>query len=380
MYFVFYILSKFRYKNRTKVCKLLNGLDNTTKGQKMGTNSIYMLRCLQLAEMGAGRVSPNPMVGCVIVHNGEIIGEGYHQHYGQAHAEVNAISAVKDVEKLPKSTLYVNLEPCAHFGKTPPCADLIIEKRIKKVVIGTIDTHSKVAGKGIEKLKAAGIDVVVGVEEEACRHYNRRFFCYHEKRRPYIVLKWAQTADGFMGRGHENNRRPKKISNPMADILVHKWRAEEDAILVGKNTAMLDNPKLTTRLWDGKNPTRLLIDPNLKVPKDYNIYKIDEKVFVFNYISDYKNELEEGIKIENDSNNLPQILTFLYERNIQSVMVEGGANTLQKFIDTGLWDEARRITNGQFWENGVPAPKIVGKKQKPVQIGDNNIEIIYAIV
>lgn len=339
-----------------------------------------MLRCLQLAELGAGWVSPNPRVGCVIVYDGKIIGEGYHQKYGQAHAEVNAINAVADATKLAECTLYVSLEPCAHYGKTPPCVDLIIDKKIKKVVIGTTDTHSKVAGKGIEKLRNAGIEVIVGVEEQACRHANRRFFCFHEKKRPYIVLKWAQTADGFIGRGEEDNLLDKKISNPLTDIFVHQWRAEEDAIMVGKNTALLDNPRLTTRLWQGKNPARVLIDAQLEVHKSNHIYNNDAKVFIFNYLSGYKIELEEGIKLDDSNNNLHQLLTHLYENNIQSLMVEGGANTLQRFIDNQLWDEARCITNGKFWKKGVPGPKIEGNNKKEIAIGDNIIKIIDAIV
>jgi diaminohydroxyphosphoribosylaminopyrimidine deaminase / 5-amino-6-(5-phosphoribosylamino)uracil reductase len=326
----------------------------------VSTDQFYMERCLQLAQLGAGNVSTNPMVGCVIVHNGTIIGEGYHQQYGHAHAEVNAINAVKDKSLLTESTLYVNLEPCAHYGKTPPCADLITQHQLKRVVIGTIDTFSKVAGKGIEKLKTAGIDVTVGICNEQCRYLNRRFFYYHEHKRPYIILKWAQTSNGFMGLLPANNHLDKKISNAQTNVLVHRWRTEEDAILVGKNTAILDNPALTARLWEGKNPIRIVIDPNLEVPQNYNVFDSEAPTLVFNALKQKENE---GVKFEQldfRTDILPQLLDRLYALQIQSVLVEGGSNTLQHFIDARLWNEARIITSTLMWETGIPAPKLFG--------------------
>lgn len=316
-----------------------------------------MHRCLQLAANGLGSVSTNPMVGCVVVYNNVIIGEGYHQKYGQAHAEVNAINNVTDKSLLPQSTLYVNLEPCAHYGKTPPCADLITHHKIKRVVIGTIDTFSQVAGKGVEKLQNAGIEVKVGVLEQECRALNRRFFCYNEKKRPFVILKWAQTSDGFMGRSKEGNNLNKRISHPQTDVLVHRWRTEEDAILVGKNTALLDTPSLTARLWQGRNPIRVLLDFNLEVPRQQPLFNSDAKTIVINSVKALQ---EDFVFYEKAENTIPSILEVLYKHNIQSVIVEGGAATLQSFITANLWDAARIITSPNIWGAGIKAPTLSG--------------------
>lgn len=346
----------------------------------MTTDELYMERCLQLAQLGAGKVSTNPMVGCVIVNNGIIIGEGYHHAYGQAHAEVNAINAVVDKSILPKSTLYVTLEPCAHYGKTPPCADLITTHQLQRVVIGTTDTFSLVAGKGIEKLKNASIEVIVGVLEDECRYQNRRFFCYNEKKRPYVVLKWAQTADGFIGRLPAENNLDKRISNSETDIWVHRLRTEEDAILVGKNTALLDNPSLTARLWHGKNPSRVLIDRRLDVPKTSNIFNANAPVVVFNEQFDADENNVRYYKTDFEQPLIPQVLSGLYKNNIQSVLVEGGAATLQQFIDTGLWDEAFVITAEKNWGHGVKAPLINGSVINTQTIGSDTISLIHPTV
>jgi diaminohydroxyphosphoribosylaminopyrimidine deaminase/5-amino-6-(5-phosphoribosylamino)uracil reductase len=294
----------------------------------------YMHRCLELAELGAGSVAPNPMVGSVIVNNGKIIGEGFHRQYGGPHAEVNAINSAPDSNLLKTSTLYVNLEPCAHHGLTPPCSDLIIRKQIPKVVIGTVDPFSEVAGKGIEKLKKAGIEVIVGILEEECRELNQRFFCFHEKKRPYVILKWAQTLDGFIDvdRSPENFGEPTWITGELALRLVHKIRSQEDAIIVGTNTAEKDNPSLTVRHWPGRNPLRVVIDRNLRLPPSHNLF-----------------------------NSINQILGKLYNRKIQSVIVEGGRQLIESFFQTGQWDESHVFIGNRFFYRGVSAPGIRGK-------------------
>ncbi|MEP7255392.1 MAG: bifunctional diaminohydroxyphosphoribosylaminopyrimidine deaminase/5-amino-6-(5-phosphoribosylamino)uracil reductase RibD [Ferruginibacter sp.] len=322
----------------------------------MSSPEQYMQRCLQLAEMGAGHVAPNPMVGAVLVCNDRIIGEGYHQQYGKVHAEVNCISSVNEEDKqyIFKSTLYVSLEPCAHFGKTPPCADLIIENKIPNVVIGCGDSFAAVNGKGIEKLKAAGINVVVGILEKECLELNKRFFTFHNLKRPYIILKWAQSSDGKIA--GENSSRVM-ISNEFSNRLVHKWRSEEAAILVGTNTALMDDPSLTTRLWPGNSPVRLVIDKELKLPTHLKLFEKTVKTIVFNYLKDEDDGLLLYYKLSKKKNILTQIVSILYEQQIQSVIVEGGAKLLQSFIDAGLWDEARVICNEQLIiGNGLAAP------------------------
>ena len=316
-----------------------------------------MQRCLQLALSGAGNVAPNPMVGAVLVHNGNIIGEGYHQQFGEAHAEVNCIESVREQNKalISKSTLYVSLEPCAHFGKTPPCADLIITQKIPTVVIGCRDSYKKVNGKGIEKLQAAGIEVISGVLEAEAKEINKRFFIFHQLARPYIILKWAQSNDHKIA--HADFSRVM-ISGDITNRLVHKWRSEEAAIMVGANTTLHDNPTLTTRLWPGNNPIRIVIDKNLQLAASSNLLLPDNGLTII--FNDQKNEETDGIiyqKTDPLQAVLPQILQQLFLHNINSVLVEGGAKLLQSFIDAGVWDEARVITNQQLIiGGGIAAP------------------------
>jgi diaminohydroxyphosphoribosylaminopyrimidine deaminase/5-amino-6-(5-phosphoribosylamino)uracil reductase len=328
------------------------------------TNEQYMNRCIQLAKLGTGNVAPNPMVGAVLIFEDKIIGEGYHQKYGEAHAEVNCVNSVKEENKsfLEKSTMYVSLEPCSHFGKTPPCVDLIIKNKIKAVVIGCTDVYTEVAGKGIQKLQDAGIKVLTGILEKECVDLNKRFFTFHQKFRPYIILKWAQSANGKIAGTSpmfsSNDRAFERIfiSNDYSNRLVHKWRGEEAAILVGTNTVMHDDPLLTTRLWSGRNPIRIVIDKKLILPSVLKVFNNEAKTIIYNTIKHSTLENLVYIKLENE--NFPeQLLHSLFEMNIQSVLVEGGAKTLQSFIDNNLWDEARVIINEDlFIENGVAAP------------------------
>ena len=315
-----------------------------------------MHRCLQLAKLGAGHVAPNPMVGAVLVYQNTIIGEGYHQQYGQAHAEVNCINRVSEAHKslIEKSTLYVSLEPCNHHGKTPPCADLIIKNNIPNVVIACRDIYKEVDGKGIQKLQQAGIDVITGVLEKEALELNKRFFTFHTKKRPYIILKWAQSNDAKIA---ELNFSAVKITNDTTNRLVHQWRSREAAILVGAKTALHDNPKLTTRFWKGKNPVRVVIDRQLQLPASLYLFDGSVKTIVFNQI---KNGEENGLifyKLGVDENIIPGLLNALYQLNIQSVLVEGGAILLQSFIDQHCWDEARVIINEELnIGDGIEAP------------------------
>jgi diaminohydroxyphosphoribosylaminopyrimidine deaminase/5-amino-6-(5-phosphoribosylamino)uracil reductase len=306
-----------------------------------------MQRCLQLAALGAGQVVPNPMVGAVLVYNHRIIGEGYHQKYGEAHAEVNCVNSVAGADKefIENSTMYVSLEPCVHFGKTPPCTDLIIKSKIPKVVIGCRDSFKEVAGKGMERLKAAGIDVVAGILESECLELNRRFFVFHEKKRPYVILKWAQSWDGKIA---AMDVARTFISKEITNRLVHKWRTEEAAIMVGTNTALLDDPALTARLWPGNDPVRLLIDTGLKLPLHLKMFDRTAKTIVFNFIKQAEEQNLLYYQLKKEENILTQIANALYSMNLQSLMVEGGAKFLQSFIDEGFWDEARVITNEQL--------------------------------
>jgi diaminohydroxyphosphoribosylaminopyrimidine deaminase/5-amino-6-(5-phosphoribosylamino)uracil reductase len=328
----------------------------------MNIHEKYMIRCLELARKGRGNVSPNPMVGCVIVHNDTIIGEGYHEQYGEAHAEVNAVNSVQNNEILNKSTLYVSLEPCAHYGLTPPCSDLIIEKQIRNVVIGTIDSFAKVAGKGIERMRKAGINVQVGILEKECREINKRFFTFHEKKRPYIFLKWAETNDGFIDFDRSKNEFgvPSWITGEKALVRVHQMRAEEDAILIGTNTAIKDNPSLTVRHCPGTNPVRIVIDNHLRLPKNLNLFDGTVKTLVFNSFKNEENGNIEFIKIDFNKNLIPHILKILYHQNIQSLIVEGGKQLLDSFIEANLWDEAFRFVGNKLFTNGIKAPKISG--------------------
>ena len=341
------------------------------------THETYMQRCLQLAANGLQAAMPNPSVGAVIVHNDAIIGEGYTSAYGGNHAEVNAIHSVKDKSLLKEATIYVSLEPCSHFGKTPPCSDLIIKHQIPKVVIGTIDPFAKVAGKGIEKLKKAGCDVVLNVLKDACVASNKRFFTFHEHKRPYIILKWAATQDGFIDKiRHENDPvQPNWITNKFSRQLVHKWRSEEQAILVGTNTAITDNPKLNTRDWHGKSPVRVVLDKSLRIPNDYSLFDQTIKTIVLTEQSreSHKNLVFETIDFS--QNIAKQICTVLYKHELQSVLIEGGKQTLQTFIDTDLWDEARVFKGNVSFQQGIEAPILAGKLQATQHILDNLLDI-----
>jgi diaminohydroxyphosphoribosylaminopyrimidine deaminase/5-amino-6-(5-phosphoribosylamino)uracil reductase len=328
------------------------------------THQIYMHRCLQLAKLGSGSVAPNPMVGAVLVHNETIIGEGYHQQYGRAHAEVNCIQqAIENGNQglLQEATLYVSLEPCAHYGKTPPCADLIIAHHISKVVIGCRDPFVQVDGKGIEKLENAGIKVVLGILEDECKELNKRFFTFHTKRRPYIVLKWAETADHKIASG---DRSRLFISNAYTNRIVHKWRSEEMAIVAGTNTAFYDDPELSTRLWPGSHPIRIVVDRELRLPSTLKVFDATIPTIVFNTkkhsIEDLKAPFQGGVhyyQVTEDAGLVHQMLHALYNMNIQSALIEGGAALLQSFIDEGMWDEAKVITNEKLIiGEGLPAP------------------------
>ena len=310
------------------------------------SDETYMQRCLQLAALGLGSTSPNPMVGAVIVHDGIIIGEGYHHRCGEAHAEINAINSVKDKELLKSSTLYVNLEPCSHFGKTPPCADAIIRHGIPKVVIGSIDYHDKVNGAGVRKLRNAGVEVVENVCREECEELNKRFFTFHRKQRPYIILKWAQTRDGYMDIDRqESDTTSYWITNYALKVLTHKWRSEEDAILVGYRTMRNDRPQLTTREYPGKNPRRFVMQRGEDIISEMPYTPLPE--------------------------NTDEAIKKMYQLGIQSVIVEGGKNTLERFISSDLWDEARILVGDQTWGKGLTAPKTPGVPEKIVHIDEN---------
>jgi diaminohydroxyphosphoribosylaminopyrimidine deaminase/5-amino-6-(5-phosphoribosylamino)uracil reductase len=337
-----------------------------------------MQRCLELARMGRNRVAPNPMVGAVIVHNNLIIGEGYHREFGKPHAEVNAINSVADESMLSDSTLYVNLEPCSHYGKTPPCSNLIVQKKINRVVIGCLDSNPEVAGKGVTHMRQNGVVVEVGVLEKESRKLNRRFFIFHEKHRPYIILKWAQSADGYMDI-IRNNDQPEInwISTVQSKRLVHTWRAMEAAILIGNQTAINDNPELTTREVYGANTLRILIDPELKVDIKYKVYNTSSKTLVFNMIkNDFKNNIE-YVKIDKSIDFLGNILKELYKRSILTVIVEGGKKTHQHFIESGRWDEARIINGKVFFKDGLKAPELHRIPDAQYQIGTDRVDTYY---
>ncbi len=337
-----------------------------------GFDKKMMARCLQLAERGFGLASPNPMVGAVVVHNGKIIGEGFHRQYGGPHAEVHAIQSVADKSLLQESTIYVSLEPCSHWGKTPPCADLIIEYKLKRVVIGTVDSFGLVCGNGIRKLKEAGIEVQVGVLENECRFQNRRFFTFHEKKRPYIILKWAETADGFLDklRKPSDSTKPQWITNDEARILVHRWRTEEEGILIGSNTALLDNPALNVRYTYGNNPTRIILDQNGNLPQHLKVFDETQQTILFTAIPELYSTKKIILEPLKQGMNLKDILGRLYENKIQSVIVEGGAQTLQQFLLQDHWDEARRFVGNRNFGGGIEAPKMNLEHAKYESVGN----------
>ena len=334
----------------------------------MNIHEKYIKRCIKLAENGFGTTYPNPMVGSVIVYENQIIGEGWHKKAGEPHAEVNAIRSVKDKSLLKKATIYVSLEPCSHFGKTPPCCDLIIEHQIPNVVVGTVDPNERVAGNGIKKLIAAGANVTVGVLEKECHELNKRFFTFHEQKRPYIILKWAESQDGFLSPEKEigQDRKPVWITNQYSRQLVHKWRSEEQAILAGTQTVIDDNPKLNTRDWSGNNPVRVVLDQNNRISKDSFVFDNTVKTIVFT-------KSETNVSAENtnfevidfNQNIIPQILAVLHQNQIQSIIIEGGLQTLQSFIDQNIWDEARIFIGNTSFEKGTKAPII--QKNNPTK-------------
>lgn len=331
----------------------------------MEVKETYMLRALELAQLGRGKVSPNPMVGCVIVKDDKIIGEGWHQKYGQAHAEVNAINSVLDKSQLEGADIYVSLEPCAHHGKTPPCANLVASFPFRKLVIANTDPNPLVSGKGIDIVKQAGIEVETGILADVGEQLNTPFFTFMRKKRPYIILKWAQTADGFVAR---KDYTSKWISNSLSRKLVHKWRAEEDAIMVGKNTALHDNPSLNVRDWSGTDPIRIVIDSSLSLPADLKLFNSEVKTLCYNLVRSEEQGNNIFIKLEKEQPILPQLLEDLYRRKIQSVIVEGGSVLLNSFIREGLWDEIRRFTASTVnFGDGISAP-VIGFKSEAFEI------------
>lgn len=343
----------------------------------MSIDEHYMRRCLQLAALGKGRVAPNPLVGAVIVHDGHVIGEGYHEQFGRAHAEVNAVASVKDPLLLSESTIYVSLEPCAHYGKTPPCADLLVAKRFKRVVVGTLDVNAQVYKKGIKRLEDAGIEVTVGVCEQECRELNRPFFTFHAEKRPYVLLKWAQTKNGLMDNAAGERGEVSWISAPETQVLVHQWRSEFASILVGKNTVLNDNPSLTVRAVEGNNPVRVLLDSHNEIGDDAAIKNAEAETIVLNVERNERVNTVDYVKL--DELSPAAILAELYERSIQSVLIEGGAQTLQSFIDAGLWDEARVITGKTVFESGTAAPRIDGEKKTQKTFYGDEITYIWRV-
>lgn len=333
-----------------------------------------MKRAIELAAQSAAHVMPNPLVGAVIVHDGKIIGEGRHEFYGGPHAEVNAVNSVVDKSLLKESTIYVTLEPCAHFGKTPPCADLLVKHQFKRVVIANPDPFSLVDGKGVEKLKNAGIEVELHVLQAEAREMNKRFLLFHERKRPYVILKWAQTADGFIDRDRESDvPEINWISHPETQVLTHRWRTEEHAILVGWKTVANDNPSLTARAFSGKDPIRIVVDPHLKAPSNATVFKDGNRTLVLNKQKNESNGAVEYIQlIDFDLNS---VLLKLYELNILSVIIEGGAHTLQSFIDSNLWDEARVIQSPVKFNCGKLAPSLNRLSEKVVEFGKDRIHI-----
>ncbi len=339
----------------------------------MNPHELYMQRCLDLAAQGFGAVAPNPMVGCVLVHEDRIIGEGYHQKFGEAHAEVNAINSVENEALLKDATLYVNLEPCSHFGKTLPCADLILQKKIPRVVIGSYDPNPQVAGRGIKKLREAGLEVFTEVLKKEADFLNRRFMTYHTKHRPYIILKWAQSVDGFMAL---NEPKQFWFTNELSKKLMHKWRTEEQAILVGRHTVEVDDCELTARLWPGKNPLRVVIDRRLSLPRTKKIFNEEAKTLVFNEIETTQRGSTQFTKIDFTGNVPAQILSHLYSLEIQSLTIEGGPITLQHFLEQNLWDEARIFCTTHQLKTGKLAPAIQVRLIEELKLETNTLKTL----
>jgi len=334
-----------------------------------------MKRVLELALLGKGHVSPNPLVGCIIVHNNAIIAESWHKKYGEAHAEVNAIESVHDQSLLKECTVYVNLEPCSHFGKTPPCADLLIKHQVKKVVVSNLDPNPLVAGEGAKKLRAAGIEVITGILEKEGRKLNKRFFTFMEKQRPYIILKWAETSDGFIAR---ENYDSKWISTEYSRQLVHKWRTEEDAVLAGTKTVFHDNPELNVRDWTGRNPVRIVLDRFLRLSDKLHVFDRSQKTLCYNVLKHEEHANLSLIRLDED-NFITNLVANLVKQKIQSVMVEGGATTLQLFIDAGLWDEAKVFVSDKGFGKGILAPRLHGNLIAQESVFNDTLRIFHPI-
>lgn len=341
------------------------------------TDEFYIKRCLFLAKKGIGYTSPNPLVGCVIVYNNKIIGEGWHKSFGESHAEVNAIKSVNDISVLNKSTLYVNLEPCNHHGRTPPCTDLIIKHKIPRVVIGVKDPNNKVNGNGIKKLKKNGCKIKINILKKDCINLNKRFFIFHQKKRPYVILKWARTEDGFIA-PNTKSKYTKKIfwiSNPISIQRAHKYRSTEDAILVGVNTILDDDPSLTLRKWNGKHPNRYVIDPNLRLNEKVQIIKDKYPLTIINSYKNFNKKNKKWIKC--NFSKTSNVLKILYKENIQSVLVEGGSKTIQFFIDENLWDEARVFTGEKKITSGIKEPVLKINETYSEKLGNDKLNIYY---
>ncbi len=336
-------------------------------------DKLFMQRALELAALGQGRVSPNPMVGCVIVLNGQIIGEGWHQQYGGPHAEVHAIAAVADKSLLTGATMYVTLEPCSHHGKTPPCADLIVQYSFKKIHVAHLDSNPLVAGKGIEKIRASGIEVSIGLLEAEASMLNKRFFTFIAKNRPYIMLKWAATADGFIAR---KDFTSQWITNAISRKLVHQWRTQEDAIVVGTRTAMHDNPSLTARDWQGKQPVRVVIDKWLRLPPTLNLFDGSVPTLVYNFEKKEEKGNTTWVQMTSEHFSIHELVADLKNRDIQSLIVEGGSQLLQSFIDQNLWDEARIFAGNHTFEEGIKAPRIMGMEMSRTALEGDVLQIL----
>jgi len=348
----------------------------------MNIEEQYIKRCFQLALHGLGNVAPNPMVGCVIVKNGKIIGEGFHKKYGNSHAEVNAIRSIRNKSEIENSEVYINLEPCSHYGKTPPCADKLISHKVRRVIISNTDPNPIVNGKGVEKLINAGIEVITNVLKNEGRVLNKRFFTFFEKKRPYIILKWAQTLDGFIDIKREGLKQISEayadnwITNNQLKALVHKWRSEEQAIIIGTNTAKNDNPKLNVRHWVGKSPLRMVIDRNLTLPNNLNIFDYSLPTVVFNSVNSQYNKNIEYYQINFNKNTENDILNYCFQKNIQSIIIEGGKELLESFINKNLWDEARILIGNKFFIEGTEAPTIKGKIVEFSSFGKDYLKIV----
>lgn len=348
----------------------------------MNIDEKFIRRCFLLAKQGLGNVAPNPLVGCVIVKNGEIIGEGFHKKYGDSHAEVNAVNSVKNKSEIENSDVYVNLEPCSHYGKTPPCADMLITHRIKRVIVSNLDPNPLVNGKGVEKLRQAGIEVVTDILEEEGRELNKRFLTFFKKQRPYIILKWAQTLDGFIDIKRDllnksfTTTRNNWITNDQLKILVHKWRSEEQAILIGTNTALNDNPQLNTRFWTGKSPIRMVIDKELVLSSNLNIFDQSLPTVVFTSVSKQNVGNIEYHQVNFNNNTEIEIFNYCFNKNIQSIIIEGGKELLESFINKGLWDEARILIGDKKFNQGLKAPCIEGEIVKKLKFGNDEYKCL----